>query len=425
MSNYLLNKRNNLKIQNFINQYYDMLEIRLNSNSTKWCDADNLLAIISAYDHFDEKSKWEEYAYKTCYKIKQSLEKQGILSLAMFGQFGFQCFVVNEFSQRTGLLKDFSQSLNNLFIEKAKDNALSLTNKKRTNMSDYDLVFGVAGHLNYILELPLDTEQKEGIKILVKYLVSLTKKYNYQGDLVPKFHIPVEEQGREDEKIEFSNGNLNFGLAHGMIGVLVVLAKAKSKGIEVLNQDQAINCISGIYDKYLVIEDDVVRWPTQLALEDYLNGNFNDVFRSNIASWCYGNLGVASGLRYSAILLNDKEKLLRYTKYLENIINRNLKKYRLNNIAMCHGYSSVLYINSKLYYKTRNEMFSKKINEIVNKIFESLDCYSDKGLYNFEKMEELFEDNTLFLSSALGVVIAFLSTYDNNDNLSLLLGINY
>lgn len=66
--------------------------------------------------------------------------------------FGTTSFAVYLFSHATDLLKMFSTSINKVLLEKTNGIVEHLNGKFETNMKDYDMVYGISGILNYLLE---------------------------------------------------------------------------------------------------------------------------------------------------------------------------------------------------------------------------------------------------------------------------------
>ena len=89
----------------------------------------------------------------------------------------------------------------------------------------------------------------------------------------------IRDRFREDEKISFPNGNLNFGVAHGMVGPLVSLCKAYNVGYRVKGIEDAIKKLFDIYDIFKRYDNGIPIWPTQLKYEDFIENKFNGDIR--------------------------------------------------------------------------------------------------------------------------------------------------
>ena len=99
----------------------------------------------------------------------------------MFGSLGRQAFAVDLYNKNTGNLKIFSSSLNDLLIKIASKRAqMLLEEKSSTYASHYDCIGGISGILSYLIDTEIGKKQEELLFPLVRYLISLTDKYQYK-----------------------------------------------------------------------------------------------------------------------------------------------------------------------------------------------------------------------------------------------------
>src|SRR5699024_7205641 len=144
------------------------------------------------------------------------------------------------------------------------------------------------------------------------YLICLTKKHNYKNYETTNFHIENEMQFRKDQRVIFKDGNINFGLAHGAIGVLAALLKVYEKNlyndeIELLD---AIGIIFEMYEKFETNVNGIYHYPTQLDFNKYIDDDYED--NINNAGWCYGNMSNNLILYKVSKLLDWKDKVKKY-----------------------------------------------------------------------------------------------------------------
>ena len=72
----------------------------------------------------------------------------------------------------------------------------------------------------------------------------------------------------DTEKVPY----LDFGMAHGIIGPLLVIAKARSLGVQVDGIENAIQILKTLYQEYtLVSEKGILKFPIQLSMGEYQN----------------------------------------------------------------------------------------------------------------------------------------------------------
>ncbi|MBM7870400.1 hypothetical protein JOC70_001885 [Clostridium pascui] len=388
----------------YVGEQYDLEII----NPIYYCD---LLMIISeAYPLVKHKEKWEKMGYDLCKGLKQDIETYGISEehMGMIGGLGYKCFCISLFNKKTGNLSKFSNTLNKLFLEQSVKFTERLRRKKDITMNDYDTIAGVSGFIYFLLDFKWSSEEKSQLEKLIEYLVELTKYHQYMEHSVINFHLTKENLFREDEKLEFPNGNINFGLSHGMLGPLVALTKAYSKGIEVEGIESAINELFGIYDQFKIYHGNVATWPTQLSFDSYIKGEFSDKLRPVMASWCYGNTGIARGLQKAAQYMKYSQKEEVYKKDLINIINQPVDQYNLYETILCHGYSSVLSIRTMAYRDRKDKRFIETIEKDISAVINALHR-DDNAHYNMDKIiKGYFKDDMSLLQGIGGVVLSLL-----------------
>ncbi|MBU5483725.1 lanthionine synthetase C family protein [Clostridium sp. MSJ-11] len=388
----------------YVEEQYELKII----NPVHYCDL--LIMISEAYPLLERKEKWEQIGYDLCKGLKQNIETYGISEkhMGMIGGLGYMCFCVNLFSEKTGNLLKFSHTLNKLLFQESVKLTERLRRKKDVNMNDYDMIAGVSGFIYFLLDFKWNLEEESQLKKLIEYLVELTKYHQYMGCSVINFHLTKENLSREDEKLEFPNGNINFGLSHGMLGPLLALTKAHSKGMEVEGIESAINELFGIYDQFKIYHNDIAAWPTQLSFESYIKGEFEDNLRPVMASWCYGNTGIARGLQKAAQYMKYVQKEEVYKKDLINIINQPVDRYNLYETIICHGYSSVLCIRTMAYRDTKDKRFVETIEKDIDAVISIFYRNSDTS-YDINKIiKKHFKDNMSLMLGAVGVALSLL-----------------
>lgn len=413
------------KLNKFLEYYFEYVEEQYDLeiiNPIYYCDL--LLTISEVYPLLESKDKWERIGYDLCKGLKQDIERYGVSenNIGMIGGLGYTCFCVSIYSKRTRNLSGFSNTLNRLLLQKSIEFMEKVSVKIDVNMNDYDSVVGVSGLLYYLLDFQWDDNSIIQLKQLIEYLVGLTKYYEYEGHSVIKFHLNNENQFRDDEKLEFPNGNINFGLAHGMIGPLIALTKAYSKEIKVKGMEYAINTLFELYDKFKIYNGNIAAWPTQLSLEDYIKGEFSDNLRPIMASWCYGNTGIARGLQKSAKYMNYTQREKVYTKDLISITNQPIDQYNLHETILCHGYSSVLCIRMMAYRDSKDRHFIEIIEKDIDAILDRFPQSNDNS-YDMNKIiKELFKEDISFLMGISGVALSLLgAVLEDTENGRLLL----
>lgn len=349
----------------------------------------------------------EKLGYLLCREIKEMIEKSNYYNthFGMHTGLGKLAFCVNSYFSTTGHLKKFSSSVNSFLLEKSLDlaNALLKKSGENTFSNDYDAISGMSGILYYLS----DFFPYQSLTPLILYLIQLTKNHFYKGNEVINFHIPKENQFREDEKINFPNGNFNFGVAHGMMGALIALSKIYSFGCCIQGIKDAIEILLQLYDQYEESINGISVWPTQLSFEDYEKGKASKQNLISRGSWCYGNLGLSRGLYKVSQYLDDDVRKKAYQQKLIAILNQPITDYHVYQPVLCHGIPSVITIRMVSYWNSKNNQYLENCERDYRKIIQFV---TDNGtIQSTEKIvQQKFQDNFTILEGAPGMCLSLL-----------------
>lgn len=272
----------------------------------------------------------------------------------MFGGVGQIAYCINEIYENTGELKRLKISLNNYLLEQYLQAAQYLKGYP-VSFEMYDVISGLSGVLYYLLEQKeIIEEETPRIKELLNVIVNLASDYDYKGYMIPRFYIERDQQYLAQRR-EMPDGHLNFGMAHGMIGPLVLLAKARHMEIRCKNLDEAIAKIYDIYMKFEYEKNDILKYPRKLSAEAFAENRREDL--SINSGWCYGNAGIVRGLMKVSRYMDWETEYYKYEQALLKIINQPLNKYNFSDINICHGYGSIINIQCAAYTDKRNKDF--------------------------------------------------------------------
>lgn len=418
MRNVFLSEQNVKQAETFINDYFFYLQEQWEKGLVSFrYYTDTLITVADSYPFLSPAEKWEEMGYYLCGGIKEELETQGVYRnvLGMLGGLGKQAFAVSLYSKQTGNLNSFSNTLNKLLLDKATEKAESLSQSENTFATDYDAIGGIAGILNYLLDFEWNKEAKEKLEKMARYLVSLTHCHNYQGNEIMNFHIPKDNLFLDVEKEKYPNGNYNFGLSHGMVGPLIALCKAMSKGIKTEDMQSAIDNIFNIYETFYDIHQGVIFWPTYLSLENYLKGSCTVKLTESRASWCYGNVGMARGLQLAAKYRQDEPRVKKYGEYLADMMDQPVENFRLSNPCLCHGYASVMAVAMAADMDQPDPRLTRSMNRLFTEALLVMSGTKETPYWNGSHFDmdliikDYFEDDTSFLQGPGGLVLALLN----------------
>lgn len=354
--------------------------------------------------------KYEEEIENIVKKILETIESelyQGIVDnlyyIGTYKGIGSIAFSLQILNQKGMKLIQFQKYFDDL-LTRYYDLHINLFYKNPTVSVLYDTIYGLTGLLNYYLEYCC--EKKEVIEGLLKYLIFLTEKN--EAGVVNYFIMELPEYSNvKTENIPY----LDFGMAHGILGPLIVIGKARNQGFKVQGMTQAIHVLNDLYKEYtLVSEEGILKFPVQLRMQEYkekkvINCSFN-------CGWCYGNSSVVLGLMRTANFCGNKNDYEYYKENLVKILLQSTEKYGFSEPIVCHGYAGILMIQMSAYMQTNDSRFLNTLNQNV---CATLKCHAEHWKKNnYGKEYSLLE-------GASGVVLALLKVMEQKIESSKLL----
>lgn len=201
----------------------------------------------------------------------------------------------------------------------------------------YDLISGLVGFAVYALErLP----RPGGMECLERIVARLAETAERRPDGVTWLTGPDLMIDRDLEA--YPQGNYNLGVAHGVPGVIGVLAQA---------------CAAGVDARDLL--DGAVAW----LLRQKLPAGTGAVFPYNVApgnaepkptrlAWCYGDLGIAASLLMAARTVGEEAWEREALEIARAAAARPADQSGVIDAGICHGASGAAHLFNRLYQTT-------------------------------------------------------------------------
>lgn len=384
-------------IKNSACEYTDMILSRIKRGDINVSDADDLLFYLAEISDLDFLQKYKKEIYsaiKTIINIiRESMYEGDFRFLKYRGMFkgignlavsfnvlhrkGFYLDNFNIFS-RSVISNYFQENLNSFYTSAVCPHY-------------YDSIYGVAGALNFALDnKPYDYEQ---IDSLLRYLVDLSFV-----DENGYIRFNIKEKPAYEESVQAPY--VDFGMAHGILGPLFVLVKAKKHNCYIHGQNTAIINLLNLYKEYAICDDSgILSFPTQLQL----NSNDNRGNYSFNCSWCYGNACILFTLFQIALFLNDVELYHTYKTSLEQLL-RCKEKYNLEEPIVCHGLSSIVQIETIKQFMEGDFSDGRYSISLCENIYSTLEKHNN---YSCQKG---YLENYSFLEGSAGVILSLIQS---------------
>ncbi len=210
----------------------------------------------------------------------------------------------------------------------------------------YDLISGLVGFAVYALErLP----RPGGRECLERIVARLAETAERRPDGTVTWLTGTDLMIDRDLEI-YPQGNYNLGVAHGVPGVIGVLAQA---------------CAAGVDARDLL--DGSVAW----LLEQKMPAGTGSVFPYNVTpvpaepkptrlAWCYGDLGIATTLLMAARTVGEaswEREALEIARFAAG--RREETEAGVVDAGLCHGASSAAHLFNRLYQATGDPLFKE------------------------------------------------------------------
>ncbi|MGX0845879.1 class I lanthipeptide synthase [Staphylococcus capitis] len=334
----------------------------------------------------------DELIHKYVSRLGKELER-GIEGYSLFSGISGVAFSIDVISDNTMHYQSILQTLDDYLIEfiNRKMKCLDMD----ANPKEYDVVRGLAGMGRYLLNR---------VEANPKVISSLIKIMNHFRDIhYSKSHwiVSRENQFLDIDKERFSLGNINLGLAHGILGPFSLLALSKLKGVEIDDHTRLLSDITeylfrtefqnklGWLDRYDIAEK---YYPTYSVR----NG------------WCYGDTGIMNTIWLLGLALNNDT-------LIEKAKNLIIKIVRLNNDNLvsptfCHVLSSHLTILNNVNRYFNIEEVNSYLELIQEKIL-SLYSYGNQFMFHdieLDNKQKLFKNKVGLLEGQIGVLLSLL-----------------
>lgn len=150
----------------------------------------------------------------------------------------------------------------------------------------------------------------------------------------------------------------DFGLAHGMAGILYFITKCYQAGVA---EDLCTEMIEGLFRFYKHNEQDYDLYdsffPSSVPIEDY---NTNRQYSGCRLAWCYGDIGVFYSLFFAGRSLCNNEITQFALTGLKTIAEKRCEsRTHVADAMFCHGSSALMHIYNRMYYHTGDSDFKQ------------------------------------------------------------------
>ncbi|WP_405862070.1 lanthionine synthetase C family protein [Streptomyces sp. NBC_01515] len=208
-------------------------------------------------------------------------------------------------------------------------------------IAEFDAIRGLTGYGAYLLRRNPDTTV---LRAVLDYCARLTQPVTYDGELMPGWWTATGPSGRPDGR--FPGGHANNGTAHGIGGVLALLALAARHGTLVSGHAEALRRILGWLDRWRADTGRGTTWPYWIIRSELSTGRLAPSAPRR-PSWCYGTTGLARAQQLAALALGDTGRQVDAENALVAALTDPDQLKATTDNGLCHGFAGLAHIAAR------------------------------------------------------------------------------
>ncbi|MYS23587.1 Lanthionine synthetase C-like protein [Streptomyces sp. DvalAA-14] len=208
-------------------------------------------------------------------------------------------------------------------------------------LAEFDLIRGLTGYGAYLLHRdPLNPTLSE----VLHYCVHLTEPVSHNGETLPGWWTTSGPSGRPDER--FPGGHANGGMAHGIGGVLALLALTARYGTTIGGHREAIRTILAWLDRWQEDTSNGVAWPYWVTRAQLREARLAPS-APHRPSWCYGTAGLARAQQLAAIAVGDTRRQAEAENALVAALTDPAQLKATTDNGLCHGFAGLAHLAAR------------------------------------------------------------------------------
>ncbi|MBP5935362.1 lanthionine synthetase C family protein [Streptomyces acidiscabies] len=205
-------------------------------------------------------------------------------------------------------------------------------------LAEFDTIRGLCGYGAYLLRRD---PGGPAVRTVLDYCVRLTEPIADHDDVLPGWWTTSGPSGRPDER--FPDGHSNTGLAHGIGGVLALLALSARQGIRVNGHHDAMRTILAWLDRWREESGRGPAWSYWITRTELRDGR-PALYVPRRPSWCYGTAGVARAQQLAALALGDSQRQIDAENALVGALTDAAQLKATTDHGLCHGTAGLAHI---------------------------------------------------------------------------------
>ncbi|MFF9070761.1 lanthionine synthetase C family protein [Streptomyces sp. NPDC014735] len=209
-------------------------------------------------------------------------------------------------------------------------------------LAEFDTIRGLTGYGAYLLRR---NPGSPTVRAVLDYCVRLTEPIAHHGETLPGWWTETGPSGDPDKR--FPGGHANTGVAHGIGGVLALLALAARHGTVTDGHHGALRTILAWLDRWQEETGRGPAWPYWISRGELRTGRpAPRVLRR--PSWCYGTAGLARAQQLAALALGHVVRQIDAENALVAALTDADQLGATTDNGLCHGFAGLTHITARM-----------------------------------------------------------------------------
>lgn len=196
------------------------------------------IILFSEMDNHFPGQGWDLIGHRYMVHLLKEIEENGTYNSSLFSGLTGLCFAIHLASKQGKRYQTLLTKLHPILIKRIENEYLlpieqAMRAHQFLSPLHYDVIVGVSGILNYILEYSHLKPMHALACSLVRILVNLKSPVLYKNFSLPGWYIPQDYLLINEQRTQYPEGCFDTGLAHGVAGCIAALSKAYLNGVVV------------------------------------------------------------------------------------------------------------------------------------------------------------------------------------------------
>ncbi|MCI0383807.1 lanthionine synthetase C family protein [Streptomyces sp. CNQ085] len=210
-------------------------------------------------------------------------------------------------------------------------------------LAEFDTIRGLTGYGAYLMRR---SPGSPTMRAVLDYCVRLTEPITHHGETLPGWWTESGPSGSPDDR--FPGGHANTGMAHGIGGVLALLALAARNGTVTDGHHAAMRTILAWLDRWQEKTGRGPAWPYWVTLGELRTGRLalSGPWRRR-PSWCYGTAGLARAQQLAALALGNTGRQIDAENALVAALTDPDQLRATTDNGLCHGFVGLAHVAAR------------------------------------------------------------------------------